>query len=152
MPCLKIFSTNHTGFTVSNLDRSISFFRDVLGFAVISKAPRDPEAISRITGVAGARVMIAYLQGPGHKIELIEYLAPEERGHVRPRPCDAGHAHLAFEVDDIEAAIAEAEDHNVRPIGMIMTVDKGPNAGARAAYLQDQDGITIEFIQPPRQQ
>jgi catechol 2,3-dioxygenase-like lactoylglutathione lyase family enzyme len=150
MPEFKILRTNHTGLTVSNLDRSMSFFRDVLGFEVTSKARRDPEFISQVIAVPGAEVMIAYVQGPGHRVELIEYLAPEGRGSVRPRPCDVGHAHLAFDVDDIEAAIAAAEAHEVRPIGLTKTVDQGPNKGGKVVYLSDPDGITIEFIQPPR--
>ncbi|MBW1785365.1 MAG: VOC family protein [Deltaproteobacteria bacterium] len=34
----KALNTNHTSFTVSNLDRSVAFFRDALGFEIISKA------------------------------------------------------------------------------------------------------------------
>ena len=82
-----ILSTNHTSFTVSDLDRSISFFRDVLGFEVTSKAPRAPEVIARVTGIKGAQVMIAYVRGPGHSIELIEYIGPDDRTEVRPRAC-----------------------------------------------------------------
>ena len=41
----KVLATNHTSFTVSDLDRSIAFFRDVLDFEVTSKAPRAPEVI-----------------------------------------------------------------------------------------------------------
>ena len=51
---LRVFGTNHTSFTVSNLDRSLGFFRDCLGFELISQAPRDPALVSRITGVEGA--------------------------------------------------------------------------------------------------
>ena len=82
----KILDTNHTSFTVSDLDRSIAFFRDVLGFEVTSKASRAPEVIERVTGVKGARVMIAYVRGPGHSIELIEYSGPDNRTGVRPGP------------------------------------------------------------------
>ncbi len=149
MSSFKVLRTNHTSFTVSNLDRSLTFFRETLGFEVTSKAPRDPELIKQVTGVAGAAVMIAYVQGPGHQIELIEYLGPEGRGIVKPRPCDVGFAHVAFDVDDIEAAIAAAAAHHVKPINAPLTIDQGPNKGGKVAYLRDPDGITIEFIQPP---
>jgi catechol 2,3-dioxygenase-like lactoylglutathione lyase family enzyme len=150
MATFKILNTNHTSFTVSDLDRSIAFFRDALGFELISKASRDPKIISQVTGVAGANPMIAYVQGPGHRIELIEYLEPPDRGSVRPRPCDVGFAHVAFDVDDIDAAIAAAEVHKVLPIAPPVTIDQGPNKGAKIAYLRDPDGIAFEFIQPPK--
>ena len=150
MADFKVLGTNHTSFTVSDLDRSLAFFRDVLGFAVTSKAPRDPKAIGHITGVDGARVMVAYVQAPGHRIELVHYLGPADRKSVRPRPCDVGFAHLAFDVDDIDAAIAAAESHDVRPINPPLPTDAGPNAGSSVVYLRDRDGITIELIERPR--
>lgn len=147
MAGFKILSTNHTSFTVSDLDRSVAFFHHALGFEVTSKAPRDPKAIQQITGVDGAEVMIAYVRAPGHSIELVQYLNPDDRGNLRPRPCDVGFAHVAFDVDDVDAALAAAEPHGVRPIAPPLTVDAGPNAGKRVVYARDPDGITIEFIQ-----
>ena len=150
MPDFKVLATNHTSFTVSNLDRITAFFRDALGFEVTDKAPRDPRAMESISGVVGAEVMIAYVRGPGHSLELIEYTSPGERGAVRPRPCDVGFAHVAFDVDDIDAAIAASEPHGVNPVAQPVTIDQGPNRGGKVAYLRDWDGITIEFIQLPQ--
>jgi catechol 2,3-dioxygenase-like lactoylglutathione lyase family enzyme len=105
MSDFQILATNHTSFTVSDLDRTVGYFRDALGFEATSKAPRDPKKVAEITGIEGAQVMIAYVRGAGHSIELIEYLGPSDRASVRPRPCDVGFAHLAYDVDDIDAAI-----------------------------------------------
>lgn len=88
MTAFKVLRTNHTSFTVSDLDRSLGFFRDTLGVEVTSKAPRDPALLERIVGVPGAAMMIGYVQGPGHRLELIEYRGPADRGAVVPRPCD----------------------------------------------------------------
>ena len=148
MTGFNVLSTNHTSFTVANLDRTVAFFRDALGFEVTSKAPRDPAAIERITGVQGSEVIIAYVRGPGHSIELIEYLAPSDRGKVESRPCDTGFAHVAYDVDDLDAAIAAAVEHGFSPRGSVYNVDQGPNTGARVVYLVNGDGITVEFIEP----
>ena len=126
MADFKVLGTNHTSFTVSDLDRSLAFFRDILGFTVTSKAPRDPRVIEQITGVDGAG------------------------GSVRPRPCDVGFVHVAFDVDDVGAAIAAAEAHEVRPINPPFLTDAGPNAGRSVVYLRDPDGITIELNQRPQ--
>lgn len=151
MGSFKILSTNHTSFTVSDLDWSLSFFRDVLGFEVTSKAPRDTRAIQHITGVEEAEVMIAYVRAPGHSVELIQYLRPDSLPGPHLRPCDVGFAHLAFDVDNIESAVAAAEDYGVRPIAAPYVTDAGPNAGAKVVYLRDPDGITIELIQKPKE-
>jgi len=147
MTTFKVIATNHTSFTVSDIDRSLAFFRDALGFEVTSKGPRSPSLIQAITGVEGAEVLIAYVRGPGHSIELIQYIKPETRSSVRPQPCDTGFSHIAYDVDDIDAAIQAARDHSVEPIGPVVAIDQGPNRGSRVAYLRDPDGITIEFIE-----
>jgi catechol 2,3-dioxygenase-like lactoylglutathione lyase family enzyme len=147
MTTFKVLATNHTSFTVSDLDRSLAFFRDGLGFEVTSRAPRDPALIQAITGVEGAELSIAFVRGPGHSLELIQYDGPADRGKVTSRPCDTGFAHLAYDVDNIDAAIATSANYGVRPIGQVTVIDKGPNAGGRVCYLRDQDGVTIEFIE-----
>jgi catechol 2,3-dioxygenase-like lactoylglutathione lyase family enzyme len=145
----RVMSVNHTSFTVSSLDRTIGFFRDCLGFEVVSRAPRDPAIIRQVTGVAGADMEIAFLRGPGHTVELIEYKAPADKGRVDARPCDTGFAHLALDVDDVAAAIAAAARHGVRPINPPIAINAGPNKGRKVVYLRDWDGVTIEFIEIP---
>ncbi|MDA0663689.1 MAG: VOC family protein [Proteobacteria bacterium] len=150
MKPLRVLGTNHTSFTVSNLDRTVAFFVEALGFEMISRAPRDPAIIQRVTGVKGAELHIAYVQGPGHRLELIQYLAPADRGRVRALPCDTGFAHIAYDVDDIDAAIAASAPHGVLPIGDPVAIDKGPNTGGRVVYMRDPDDVTIEFIERPQ--
>lgn len=146
----RVLATNHTSFTVSDLDRSVAFYRDVLGFEVTSKAPRNPDIVSRVTGIPGTEMMIAYVRGPDHSLELIQYLGPREgRGRVRSLPCDVGFAHIAFDVDDMDAAVAAAAASGVTVIGEVATIDQGPNTGGKVAYLRDWDGVTVEFIQKP---
>lgn len=143
----RILGTNHTSFTVSDLERSVAFLCDCLGFQVISKAPRDPGLVSRITGVAGAEVIIAFLKAPGHTLELIEYRAPAGRGALQARPCDTGFSHVAFNVDDAEAAVAAVARYGANPICAPVTIDQGPNKGRKVVYVRDWDGITFEFIE-----
>ncbi|HSD52886.1 MAG TPA: VOC family protein [Burkholderiales bacterium] len=147
MKTFRVLGTNHTSFTVSSLNQTIAFFRDCLGFDLVSRAPRNSDLVSRITGVAGAEVTIAFLRGPGHTIELIEYGAPADRGKVVARPCDTGFAHVAFNVDDIDAAIEAAEKFGVKPVGPPVAIDQGPNRGRNVVHVRDADGVTIEFIE-----
>ena len=143
----RVLGTNHTSFTVSNLDRSVGFFRDCLKFELVSRAPRDPAVIQKITGVAGADMEIAFLKGPGHMVELIEYKAPANKGKVEARPCDTGFAHLALNVDDADAAVAEAALYQVKAISAPVPINAGPNKGRKVVYLRDWDGVTFEFIE-----
>ena len=147
MSDFRVLATNHTSFTVSDLDRSIAFFTEVLGFEIVNRAHRDPNLISSITGISGADIEVAYIQGPGHRLELIQYPGPSDRRQVESRPCDSGFAHVAYDVDDVDAAVIASAYHQVLPIGEVTIIDKGPNAGRKVVYLRDRDGVTIEYIE-----
>jgi len=75
----RIIATDHTGITVTNLERSVAFWRDVLGFELSHRAHHTGDLASEVTGVPGADISIAVLKAPGHKIELLEYHAPSDR-------------------------------------------------------------------------
>jgi glyoxylase I family protein len=142
----RVLSANHTSFTVSSLDRTLAFFTECLGFQLVSRAPRDPKIIQKVTGVEGADMEIAFVRGPGQVVELIEYKAPASKGRVVARPCDTGFAHLALDVDDVDAAVAAAARYRVAAIHPPVTIDQGPNKGKKVVYVRDPDGVTLEFI------
>jgi len=142
----EVHGFNHTSFTVESLDRAIRFFCDVLGFELLSRAPRGSALIRRMTALADADVEIAFVQGPGHTIELVEYKAPADRRHSTARLCDFGAAHIALDVDDVAAAVAAAEAHGFRMVGEIIVIDGGPNRGRQVVYLRGPDGFVVEFI------
>src|ERR1051326_2444855 len=134
-----ITGADHTGITVSNLERSLAFWRDVLGFELSHTTHQSGELAEEITGVAG-----------GHKIELLEYLAPPDRKRADVRPCDVGHVHVALLVDNLDAILEKIAASDWRAAGKPQTLQTGPNTGKRVIYVRDPDGTTIEFMQPPR--
>ncbi len=144
-----IIAADHTGITVRNVERSLAFWRDVLGFEVSHRPQQSGELAREITGVPGAEISIAVLQGYGHRIELLEYLAPADRQDFRPRPCDVGSVHVAFVVDDLDAVLDAIAAAGWQAAGQPQTLQVGPNAGRRVVYVRDPDGTTIEFMQPP---
>lgn len=143
----RVTGTNHTSFTVSNLDRSIAFFRDCLGFEVTSKAPRKAPLTERVTGIPGAKITVAYVRGPGHSLELIEFHGPASKGKIEARACDTGAFHIAYNVDDLDGALAAVKAYGVLPVAEPITVDGGPNKGARIVFVRDPDGVMLELIQ-----
>jgi catechol 2,3-dioxygenase-like lactoylglutathione lyase family enzyme len=141
-------SADHTGITVSNLERSLAFWRDVLGFELSHTAHQKGELAQEITGVEGAEIKLAVLKAPGgHKIELLEYLASSDRRHVDLTPCDVGHVHVALVVDDLDAVLKRIAASGWRAAGEPQTIQTGPNAGKKVVYVRDPDGTTIEFMQ-----
>jgi len=148
----RIVSADHTGITVSNLERSLAFWRDVLGFELSHTAHQTGELAREITGVAGAEIKLAVLKAPGgHKIELLEYLAPEDRKPANLRPCDVGSVHVALLVHDLDAVLERIAVSGWKAAGKPQTLKTGPNAGKRVVYVRDADGTTIELMQIAKQ-
>jgi glyoxylase I family protein len=145
----RILAADHTGITVSNLERSLAFWRDVLGFELSHRAHQTGELAAEITGVPGAEILIAVVKAPGHKIELLEYRAPVDRKQeVDLRPCDVGSVHVALTVDNLDAVLETIAASGWKAAGKPQTLTIGPNAGKRVIYVRDPDGTTIEFMQP----
>lgn len=141
---------NHTGITVKDLDHSEAMFRDLFGFETISRAARDPQIISKVIGVEGAEVEIAYMRSSTTTVELLCYSAPHDQKAYMPRACDLGSLHLGFNVPDIDAALEKAKKYALNLMGDVVIIDAGPNKGSRIAYLRDPvDGVVLELIQPP---
>jgi catechol 2,3-dioxygenase-like lactoylglutathione lyase family enzyme len=148
----KIVSADHTGITVSNLERSLTFWRDVLGFEFSHRTNQKGEMAEQITGVKHAELKLAVLKAPnGHKIELLEYLAPASRRKDKNlRPCDVGHVHIALTVENLESLLQKIAKSDWKAAGEPQTLTTGPNAGKRVIYVRDPDGTTIEFMEIQR--
>lgn len=145
----------HTGLTVSDLDRSVAFYRDLLGLELITRWDSSQPYLRAVVGYPDAELRIALLRLPGpagaagHHIELLEYRRPRgTRGDANTY--HPGNGHVAFMVDDLDAIHRELEARGVRFKSAPVDITHGRNAGARAVYFFDPDDITLEMIQPAR--
>jgi catechol 2,3-dioxygenase-like lactoylglutathione lyase family enzyme len=147
----RVIAADHTGITVSNLERALAFWRDVLGFEFSHQAHQKGERPEQITGVKGADLKLAVLKTTtGHKIELLEYFAPADRKQdFNLRPCDLGHVHVALIIENLEPLLEKIAASGWKAAGKPQTLTAGPNAGKRVIYVRDPDGTTIEFMEMP---
>ncbi|MGC3955300.1 MAG: VOC family protein [Propionicimonas sp.] len=139
---------NHVGLSVSNIERSIAFYTELMGLG----EPREDvfvisgEWLSQMVSEPDAAAKVAFLPIDGIVFELLQYIQPVgEPENTRPNR-DAGAMHIALNVDDLDATYQRLKDKvvfNSPP----QTVPNGPWAGSRVAYLRDPDGTPIELVQ-----
>lgn len=143
---------NHTSYTVTDMDQSVRFWTAALGFEARSVSARSGEWQAKVTGVAGAELVVAHLYGYGAHIELVQYTAGAGRkASVDPNMAHA--SHVCLEVTDIEAEWAKLMAAGASPLGAITLIENGPMRGLKAGYLRDPGGIIIELAEfPPSQQ
>jgi len=154
----------HTGITVKNLDDSIPFYRDVLGFKIAVGptdwfgGPTDTTLCASLGVVCPAELRLVVFEVPGGgkaTLELLEYRSPASDPGA-PFPANTwGAHHVAFRVKDIDAMIERLEDEGVTFFPGPNDNPSGPLAGWRWIYFIDPTnfnaatgrGIILEFIE-----
>ena len=143
---------HHAGVTVSDLGRSLRFYRDLLGMRVLEDVRLTSGEVAALLGVDEIDLHLVNLDtGDGRILELLEYARPEGR-QVEYTSRDAGSGHLALAVRDLDAVAAgiEAAGGSVisrRPVTAADT--EGIFAHARLLYVRDPDGMILELVQLP---
>ena len=148
---MKLEWMNHTGFVVSDMERSLAFYRDLLGLKEERNRIVEGEFISKLTGYPGAKIHLVFL-GLGdmrHSVELLQYLDPVGERGSPTRLKDVGAAHLGIIVDDLEAVHEELSAKGVEFVNPpAVRLDGPPYPWARkACYLRDPDGNWLEFVE-----
>jgi catechol 2,3-dioxygenase-like lactoylglutathione lyase family enzyme len=145
------------GLVVPELEAAIGFFEDVLGGRCLLRhgpyrgSPDDPDMQVRQfarhprTEVDG----IAVVDVVGVTLELLQFSAPDQRTEP-PRTSDAGGHHVAFYVDDLDAAVRHLRTAGVQVLGDPMPLP-GPEAGegARFVFALAPWGLALEFVSYP---
>ncbi|GAB1381664.1 VOC family protein [Pararhodobacter aggregans] len=155
-PLPGIRGVNHIGLTVPDLDQAETFFTEVLGCerAMAFGPFRDDEGtfMQDLLGVDPRAVVnqIRMLRcGFGSNIELFSYDAPDQ-ATIRQRNSDIGAYHIAFYVDDIDAAAASLREAGIQTNMGPMPVSDGPAAGQSILYFSAPWGLQFEAISFPQ--
>jgi len=134
---------NHVGITVTDLDASLAFYCDVVGFSLGLRTRGGGDWFDTLTRNSNADIEIAMLQLADFTLQLVQYHAAG--GDTLPlEHHNVGNPHLCIEVDDVDArhqTISASGRHDPTPIVDIM------GTGIRSFYVHDPDGVPVELLQ-----
>ena len=150
-PLVAVQSVASIGFTVSDMDRSVAFYRDVLTFKPVSDIEIDGPEYDQLYGCFGVRARVVRLQLGEQQIELTQFISPPD---LRPIPVpsysnDLWFQHFAIVVRDMEAAWAQLRKHHVRQISprpQTIPMSNQAAAGIKAIKFRDPDGHNLELL------
>jgi catechol 2,3-dioxygenase-like lactoylglutathione lyase family enzyme len=135
---------NHVGFSVRDLNRSIHFYRNLLGMEVVVKESFSGDQYSRILALERAEGTVAFLRSANIQLELFEFFNPSPKPVDPDRPvCDHGLTHFCIEVADIEF-----EYQRLKSAGVLFHCSPLLFFGnVKATYGRDPDGNVFEMIE-----
>jgi len=138
----------HTGMTVSNLERSLTFYGNTLGITRFHTQVADQPYLADVTGIPGCSLHIGFgqIEGDASVVEILEYTYPKGR-RAGTQFGSVGSPHVCWEVDCLSAAYERLGAAGVEFLAHPSMIGEGPCNGAQAAFLLDPDGLLIELVE-----
>ena len=135
---------NHTGISVSDMERSLAFYEDILGLERVfdSEVDNNPD-LSAVVGMDNAKGRVVWLVAGDTMIELWQWNRPSGRDLPDDYcPADRGVTHFALQVDDVDdlhrRVVAGGFRANTRPLDLRMH---------KTTYIRGPDGEIIEILE-----
>ncbi len=142
------YRPSHVGLCVRDLERSLRFFCDGLGFERAEGFELDSvaaEGLDRSLEVAGpVRIVSQFIQNDTMKIELLHFVEPGVAGAPSAARNQVGLTHLSFFVDDLDAAARHLVE-----CGATVIEETRASPGIDLVFLADPDGVRVELMALP---
>ena len=142
----------HVGITVSNIENSIKFYRDILGLTLKGQAIMEGKETDKLFAMNNCKVKIAYLNGSDNiispPIELLEFVN-NETIKDKPQLNKISISEICFRVDNIEKVYKHLIDNNVECLSEPQEFDFTAYgfSKSKALYFKDPDGIILELME-----
>ena len=146
---------HHLGMTVTDIERSIVFYRDLLGMTLTGRRECvEEDYVAKQTGYEGVKLSVASFRvrrDSPNSLEVVQYLnhtgEPVDTSTNRP-----GGTHLCLLVDDLDAAYSNLKSKGVRFKSDPVEITDGPNRGGKVIYFFDPDSYVLEMFEPARKE
>lgn len=144
---MRVAKVNHVGVSVADMERSLGFYRDLLGLRVVLDIDVAGNAdLDAVVGMPGTVGRAVFLEAPGGdaRVELWSYAAPAGRP-VRSdaRPSDHGVNHVSFEVEDADEVHARLTGAGYRAYSS----PRDLGGFHRTFYVRGPDREFVEFLE-----
>lgn len=137
----KLIEMNNVGIVVENLDKAISFFKEI-GLTLEGRAMVEGEWAGQVTGLANQSVEIAMMVTPdGHsRLELSKFLTPKTISDHRTAPVNAlGYLRVMFRVDNLDELLSRLTKHDVEIVGEVVNYENI----YKLCYIRGTEGLLV---------
>jgi len=145
---------NHINIVVSDLEKSVNFYTEVLGFKETRRATLQGEWIEKIVGLKDVKAEVAYVLAKDGdlRIELLQYVSPKgEAVSVNSVSNTIGVRHIAFQVEGIYDFAKKLKEKGVKfisdPVKVPSSTIKHDEGHKILCYFLDPDGVILELAE-----
>ena len=138
------FTAHHVGITVSDLDQTVSFYRDKLGLDLLTRFEVGGDEFATGVGVPEAHAEFAHLDAGGTRLELVSYDSTTESSSEvgsESRIDAVGTTHVGLAVGDVEGCYAGLPD-DVETLSEPQTTE----SGTTIFFVRDPEGNLVEVL------
>jgi len=150
----QVKKTDAIGITVKDMNRSVKFYQDVIGFKKISDQEFSGTAYEKLHNVFGLNIRVVRMQLGEEFIELTDYLTTGGRSIPEDQKSnDLFFQHIAIVVSDMDKAFQQLKKFNVEYVStapQTLPVSNVAAAGIKAFYFHDIDNHNLELIYFPK--
>lgn len=133
---------HHLGICVTDLERSLRFWVDGLGFETTMVPPVGSEWADALEIGGDVEFTAHFVKKGGYEFELLHYTKPGSHGKPSAQRNQLGFTHLGVDVDDLDAAI----DHLVAHGGTLIEGTRTKMGPMELVFIADPDGVRVELM------
>ena len=139
-----IKNIRHTGIVVDNLEKSLSFYRDLLGFKITKQLEESSEYLDTVLNLKGATVTTVKMKAPDQQLIELLFFSSQSNQKENRTIYDVGISHIAFSVDDVDGA------HQLlikAGIECVSSSQVSPDGFAKVFFCRAPEGTFVELVQ-----
>ena len=147
---MPINAIGHVGICVSDMDRSLRFWRDGLGFEVLREFEFRGSSWKRVLELDELDLQTRIIRRDHMTLELMKFVKPGHVGTEERSPMNhLGFTHLAVWVSEIDEVARRIEEFGGKVIEETRTSFDHPKLSGKWIICTDPDGVRVELVQFP---
>lgn len=140
-----ITGIRHVGLVVSDLEKSLKFWCETMGFVVSRQMEEAGPHIDAMMGLRDVRVTTAKLASPdGNLLELLQFHSHPDKGGWEGKPYSTGLTHIALTVSDLDECY-----RRLQKVGVNFPAEpqRSPDGGVKVIYATGPEGVLLELVE-----
>jgi len=136
----------HFGIVVRDMERSLAFYRDLLGMEIRNRKEERGPYLDTLLGVKNGEILTVKLSSGGGSslLELIEFSSPKDTDPRSLAVNSVGPTHIALSVGDLGALMAALKKKGTRFLSEPIA---SPDGKVRLVFCRDPDGNLVELVE-----